>query len=183
MAQFQFVMRSGPTPGVVFPLEGEQLTIGRDSTNGVAINDAEVSRKHSRLMFQGGKYVIDDLGSTNGTFVNGQRLAGPVVLKAGDVVSLGEQIVLMYDAINADAGATVAVSRKAVQQAAPPVQSYVPPPAPAYSSAPPPAKKNNSTLVFIGVGALLFMCLCGIFFWWVDATYRWCTFFPFISGC
>ena len=189
MAQFQFVMRSGPTPGVTFPLEGEQLTIGRDSTNGVAINDAEISRKHARMMFQGGKYVLEDLGSTNGTFVNGQRLAGPVVLKPGDVVSLGEQIVLMYDAIAADAGATVAVSRKAVQQAVPPPAyssqpSYAPPPAaPAYSAPPPAAKKTNMTPIFIAVGVLLFLCMCGGFFWWVDATYRWCTFFPFISGC
>lgn len=185
MAQFQFVMRSGPTPGVTFPLDGDQLTIGRDSTNGVAINDAEISRKHARLMFQGGKYVLEDLGSTNGTFVNGQRLAGPVVLKPGDVVSLGEQIVLMYDAIAGDAGATVAVSRKAVQPSPPaysaPQQSYSPPP-PAYS-APPAAKKTNMMPIFIGVGVLLFICVCGGFFWWVDATYRWCTFFPFISGC
>jgi pSer/pThr/pTyr-binding forkhead associated (FHA) protein len=181
MAQFQFVMRSGPTPGVVFPLEGEQLTIGRDSSNGVAINDAEVSRKHARLTFQGGKFVIDDLGSTNGTFVNGQRLAGPVVLKAGDVVSLGEQIVLMYDAINSDAGATVAVSRKAMPSA-PPVQSYAPPPTPAYS-APAAAPKRNLTPIFIGAGAFLFICLCAGFFWWVDATFRWCVFFPFLSGC
>src|SRR5688572_2001061 len=183
MAQFQFVMRSGPTPGVVFPLEGEQLTIGRDSNNGVAINDAEVSRKHSRLIFQGGKYVIDDLGSTNGTFVNGQRLAGPAVLKAGDVVSLGEQIVLMYDAISSDAGATVAVSRKSIPSA-PPVQSYAPPPAQGYS-APPAAtgQKRNMTSIYIGVGAFLFICLCSGFFWWVDATFRWCVFFPFLSGC
>ncbi|MBE7432938.1 MAG: FHA domain-containing protein [Anaerolineales bacterium] len=185
MAQFQFVMRSGPTPGVTFPLDGDQLTIGRDSTNGVAINDAEISRKHARLMFQGGKYVLEDLGSTNGTFVNGQRLAGPVVLKPGDVVSLGEQIVLMYDAIAGDAGATVAVSRKAVQPSPPaysaPQQSYSAPP-PAYS-APPAAKKTNMMPIFIGVGVLLFLCVCGGFFWWVDATYRWCTFFPFISGC
>lgn len=186
MAQFQFVMRSGPTPGVVFPLEGEQLTIGRDSSNGVAINDAEVSRKHARLNMQGGKFVIDDLGSTNGTFVNGQRITGPVVLKAGDVVSLGEQIVLMYDAINTDAGATVAVSRKAIPSA-PPMQSYAPPPAatPSYAS-PQQAmspKKTNMVPIFIAVGALLFLCLCGAFFWWVDATYHWCTFFPFISGC
>lgn len=187
MAQFQFVMRSGPTPGVTFPLEGEQLTIGRDSTNGVAINDAEVSRKHARLMFQGGKYVIEDLGSTNGTFVNGQRLAGPAVLKPGDVVSLGEQIVLMYDAIAADAGATVAVSRKAVQQSAPPpvyassAPSYAPPPAAAPQQSAP--KKTNMMPIFIGVGALLFICICAGFFWWVDATYRWCVLFPFISGC
>ncbi|MBI3164899.1 MAG: FHA domain-containing protein [Anaerolineales bacterium] len=189
MAQFQFVMRSGPTPGVTFPLDGDQLTIGRDSTNGVAINDAEISRKHARMMFQGGKYVLEDLGSTNGTFVNGQRLAGPVVLKPGDVVSLGEQIVLMYDAIAGDAGATVAVSRKAVQASPPPAysapqqQSYAPPPQQHYSAPPPAAKKGNMTPVIIGVGALLFICACAGFFWWVDATYRWCTFFPFISGC
>jgi len=78
-AQFQFVMRSGPTPGATFSLEGDQLTIGRDSSSGVAINDAEISRKHARLTFQGGKYVIEDLGSTNGTFVNGQRLVSAVV--------------------------------------------------------------------------------------------------------
>jgi pSer/pThr/pTyr-binding forkhead associated (FHA) protein len=188
MAQFQFVMRSGPTPGVTFPLDGDQLTIGRDSSNGVAINDAEVSRKHSRLSFQGGKYVIEDLGSTNGTFVNGQRLAGPVVLKAGDVVSLGEQIVLMYDAINMDPGATVAVSRKSARVEPPPVQQAAPvyastPPMSYAPSTPPAAKKTNLTPILIGVGVLLFICLCGSFFWWVDATYRWCVFFPFLSGC
>lgn len=193
MAQFQFVMRSGPTPGVTFPLDGDQIMIGRDSSNGVAINDAEISRKHARMIFQGGKYVIEDLGSTNGTFVNGQRLAGPVVLKAGDVISLGEQIVLMYDAINMDPGATVAVSRKAVQ-VPPPVQStpaYAPPPpvSSAPNSAPPPpmsaplTSKRNMTPIFIGVGVFLFICMCISFFWWVDATYRWCVFFPFISGC
>jgi len=185
MAQFQFVMRSGPTPGVVFPLEGDQLVIGRDSSNSVAINDAEISRKHSRLSFQGGKYVLEDLGSTNGTFVNGQRLAGPVVLKPGDVVSLGEQIVLMYDAINIDPGVTVAVSRKSVNAAvSPPMQAAAPVYAatPAYSGAP-VVKKTTMLPIFIGVGVLLFLCMCGGFFWWVDATFRWCVFFPFLSGC
>ena len=190
MSQFQFVMRSGPTPGVTFPLEGDQLVIGRDAANSIAINDAEISRKHSRLSFQGGKYVIEDLGSTNGTFVNGQRLAGPVVLKPGDVVSLGEQIVLMYDVINLDPGATIA-SPRAARMVPPPVQHQpvIQPvaqpvyqtPTPAYSSA--PAKKTNLVPFFIGGGILVFICLCASFFWWVDATYRWCTFFPFISGC
>jgi hypothetical protein len=186
MSQFQFVMRSGPTPGVTFPLEGEQLVIGRDASNSIAINDAEISRKHSRLTFQGGKYVIEDLGSTNGTFVNGQRLAGQVVLKPGDVVSLGEQIVLMYDMINLDPGATIA-SPRAARMVPPPIQQQpvvqpVHPPTPAYSSA--PAKKTTNLVpFFIGGGVLLFLCLCIGFFVWVDATYRWCTFFPFISGC
>jgi pSer/pThr/pTyr-binding forkhead associated (FHA) protein len=185
MSQFQFVMRSGPTPGVTFPLEGDQLIIGRDSSNSVAINDAEISRKHSRLSFQGGKYVLEDLGSTNGTFVNGQRLSGPVVLKPGDVVAFGEHIVLMYDAINMDPGATIASPRAAVKMATPPIQQQ--PVAPVYTPAPVysgvPVKKTNTLPFFIGGGVFLFLCLCISFFWWVDATYRWCTFFPFISGC
>jgi len=53
--QFQLVMRSGPTPGATYSLEGDQIVIGRDSANGVAINDSEISRKHARLTFQGGK--------------------------------------------------------------------------------------------------------------------------------
>jgi hypothetical protein len=185
MAQFQLVMRSGPTPGASYPLEGDQLTIGRDSVNGVAINDAEISRKHARLTFQGGKYVIEDLGSTNGTFVNGQRLSGPFVLKSGDVVSFGEQIVLMYDVMSADPGATIASSRKPSARVAAPVAP--PPPAQVYSgqvaSGPAPAKKSNMTPIFIIVGVLFFICLCVAFFWYVDANLLWCTIFPFLGGC
>lgn len=190
MSQFQFVMRSGPTPGMTFPLEGDQLTIGRDASNAVAINDAEVSRKHARLMFQGGKYVLEDLGSTNGTFVNGQRLSGPVVLKPGDVISLGEQIVLMYDSVNVDPGATMASPRKFVQPAAAPrapvvpsaPPAYVPPPPAAAYAAPEPAAKKNIVPIVAIVGALLFLCLCFVaVLFWVDADVtgaRWCMF-PF----
>ncbi len=188
-ALFQFVMRSGPTPGATYSLVGDQLIIGRDSSSGVAINDAEVSRKHARLTFQGGKYVIEDLGSTNGTFVNGQRLVSAVVLKSGDVVSLGEQIVLMYEGLSADPGAT-AISHKSPARAAP---APVPPPAPV--QAPPPqqyysapaspaaAKPTNLVPIFIGVGALLLVCLCVGALWYIDSNYMWCTFFPFLSGC
>jgi predicted component of type VI protein secretion system len=191
MAQFQFVMRSGPTPGRTFPLEGDQLTIGRESSNALAINDAEISRKHSRLTFQGGKYVLEDLGSTNGTFVNGQRLAGPVVLKPGDVVSLGEHIVLMYDAINVDPGATVAAPRRAVHvpppppiQSATPVETvHTPPPQHVEARATTIFGGRNTTPIFIGVAVFLCLCSCAAFFWWIDATFRWCVFFPFISGC
>ncbi len=182
MTQFQFVMRSGPTPGVVYPLEGDQLTIGRDASNGVAINDVEVSRKHTRLSFQGGKYVVEDLGSTNGTFVNGQRLSGPSVLKSGDVVSLGEQIVLLYEAIVVDSGATMVATP--VRKSPAPVRAAPVMPAPAqnYSGQAPsgpsaaPAKKSNA-LVFTLVGVGLLLC-CGGTFAVVDFTSSWCMF-PF----
>lgn len=187
-SQFQFVMRSGPTPGATFALEGDQLTVGRDSANGVSINDAEVSRKHSRLTFQGGKYVIEDLGSTNGTFVNGQRLTAPAVLKSGDVVSLGEQIVLLFETLSVDPGATMASPRKARATAGPAPAPVAPAPLPAqnYAGQAPagPAARGRFPLpVLIGVGVLAFLCVCGGFFYWVDATYRWCVFFPFIAGC
>jgi pSer/pThr/pTyr-binding forkhead associated (FHA) protein len=195
-SQFQLIMRSGPTPGASFTLEGDQIDIGRDSTNEIVINDAEISRRHARLTFQGGKYVLEDLGSTNGTFVNGQRLAGPRVLKAGEVVSFGEQIVMVFEATHFDAGATVVSPRaSAVPAASRPVMPPPPPPAEYVGSVPAspgpvpmPGGAINLTrpspiVIFIAVGVFLFLCMCVAFFWWVDATYRWCVFFPFLSGC
>ncbi len=201
---FQFVMRSGPTPGATFSLEGDQVIIGRDSSCTIAINDAEVSRKHARLSFQGGKYVIEDLGSTNGTFVNGQRLVSPVVLKSGDVVSLGEQIVLLYEVLTPDAGETV-ISRRnmpapVVAPRSAPISAPRPAPAPAprpapsqpqyYAPPPPeepapvgPARPANNLPIFIVVGVLLLICVCAASLWYIDSNYLWCTFFPFIPGC
>lgn len=189
-SQFQLIMRSGPTPGATFALEGDQLTIGRDSTNEITINDAEVSRRHARLTFQGGKFVLEDLGSTNGTFVNGQRLAGPRVLKAGEVVSFGEQIVLVFEASTFDPAATIASPRAtAVPVASRPISA--PPPPPEYAgsvptgpvSMPLPARKTNAAPIIIGVGALLLICVCGGLLWYIDSRFLWCTFFPFLGGC
>ncbi|NTU56210.1 MAG: FHA domain-containing protein, partial [Anaerolineales bacterium] len=136
-SQFQLIMRTGPTPGAAFILEGDQLNIGRDSTNEITINDAEVSRRHARLTFQGGKYVLEDLGSTNGTFVNGQRLAGPRVLKAGEVVSFGEQIVLVFEVTTNDPGATMVSPRAAaVPSISRPLTPPPPPPADYVGSVP-----------------------------------------------
>ena len=183
--RFQLVMRSGPTVGAVYPLEGESISIGRDASNGVHINDAEVSRRHARLQFQGGKYVIEDVGSTNGTHVNGQRLSSAYVLRPGDIVSFGEGIVLAFESSDFDPAATLATPRAAVpsrQNAAPP------PPVQAYAGQVPgepmPAhKKVNPLPIVIGVGALILICACVGFFWWVDASSNWCTFFPFLGGC
>ncbi len=185
--QFQLTMRSGPNPGTVYALDGDQISIGRESSNEIAVNDAEVSRRHARLTFQGGKYVLEDMGSTNGTFVNGQRLTGPRVLKSGEVISLGEQIVFVYEAVDSDLGATMVSPRK-VPEARP--VATPPPPPPSYAGQVPgsqpeatPLKKLNPVPIAIGVGVLLLICACIVFLVWVDQTYRWCVFFPFIPGC
>ncbi len=183
-AQFQFVMRSGPNAGKVYPLEAPEIIIGRDAGNGVAINDAEVSRKHAKLSLHGSAYVIQDLGSTNGSFVNGQRVTGSQVLNPGDTVSFGENIVLLYEAAF-DPNATVIASAQAPKTVAPvhrpvpapaPVAAPAPAPAPvqAYSGQVPagpifmaaaPAKKKSAGLIIgVVVGLIVLMCICIVLF-------------------
>lgn len=199
MAQFQLVMHSGPTPGKTFPMEGDVLTIGREATNAVAINDAEVSRKHAQLVFQGGKYIITDLGSTNGTFVNGQRLTGQHVLQPGEIVSLGEQINLLYEMVAVvDPNATMISSAARVSvPPPPPVQQPKPEPQHQYAgqipsspepvsayTPPVPAPKSGlpMPMIIIGVVLLCSICACAGFLWYVDSNALWCNFFPFLFG-
>ena len=103
---YRLVMRRGPTPGLVIELSKSDMTIGRDLSNELVINDVEVSRKHLRLLLQGENYRIEDLGSTNGSFVNGQRLTGSHLLVPGDLVSLGEHVTLVYETAAYDPAAT-----------------------------------------------------------------------------
>jgi hypothetical protein len=143
-AQFQFIMHSGPNSGKIYRLEASEIIIGRDANNGVAINDAEVSRKHARLSLHGSAYVIQDLGSTNGTFVNGQRITGSQVLNIGDTVSFGENIVVIYEAA-LDPNATV-ISSAQIPRAVAPVQR--PAPAPSYITPPIPTPVYTPAQVY-----------------------------------
>lgn len=160
-ANFQLVMQSGPTPGKSYPLEKNEIFIGRDINNDIVISDAEISRKHCRLVFQGGGYVIEDLGSTNGSFVNGQRLMGPHTLTSGELMMLGENVGLAYEAIGFDINATVVGSSMGAPAvspsqnlsapgesafSAPPVESYGPP-QPVQSYAPPVVEPVSSYAV------------------------------------
>ncbi len=144
-AQFQFVMHSGPNTGRIYPLEAAEIIIGRDASNLIAINDAEVSRKHAKLIQQNSTYVIQDLGSTNGTFINGQRITTSQELKPGDTVTLGENIVLMYET-GFDPNATVISSAQSLKTVAP-VQKPLPTPAPAPAPIPTPAKPPSTAPV------------------------------------
>ena len=116
---YRLTVRQGPVPGKIFELAKDMMTLGRDVNNDLVINDSEVSRNHARLTAQSGGYLIEDLASTNGTFVNGQRLIGPKLLNSGDVVGLGETIVLEFGYV-ADAGATVIASAPMPVVAPPP---------------------------------------------------------------
>jgi len=70
--------------------------LGRDQTVDVQINDPEVSRKHLKVLCQNGQVIIEDMGSTNGTFVNNMRISGPYVLRPGELIFLGEHVTLEF---------------------------------------------------------------------------------------
>ncbi|MER6395051.1 DUF1707 and FHA domain-containing protein [Kitasatospora sp. NPDC001603] len=77
-------------PGLSLPHPAaRQLTIGRVPGSGLRLHDASVSRHHAELRREGEDWVLYDLGSTNGTHVNGLRVAGGVRVRAGDQVRFG----------------------------------------------------------------------------------------------
>lgn len=74
--------------GQVFEI-ADEVTLGRSPGCGVALQDTTVSQVHARLFRQGGTLWIEDLGSTNGTWVNRSKVSAPVALKRGDRVAVG----------------------------------------------------------------------------------------------
>jgi pSer/pThr/pTyr-binding forkhead associated (FHA) protein len=75
---------------VAVPLIRDEITIGRMEGNTIRLTEQNVSRKHARLVLQGGVLRMEDLGSYNGTSLNGSTLSAPTVLKDGDVVLIGD---------------------------------------------------------------------------------------------
>lgn len=70
----------------------DQVVIGRDG-DGLQLRDGRISRRHAMVKAVDGGYVVEDLGSTNGTMLNGIRVAGPSVLRDGDKIYLGETVI------------------------------------------------------------------------------------------
>ena len=84
---FLAVATDGQVP-VEFDLDGPLITIGRASDNDVIVDDPQVSRHHCQLKLQHGAYSFVDLGSRNGSTVNGQAV-GEIALGPGDVIHIG----------------------------------------------------------------------------------------------
>ena len=151
-------------------------------------------------MMTGDGYTIEDLGSTNGTWVNERRTSGPHQLSNGESVRLGDNITLVYEMVGFDPDATIASTGAAappppVRQAPPPQQQYqqpAPPPTPPAQQhyggqvpAPPAASKKSNRGLWIALGVLGLMAVCmAIFLWYVDANCLWCEItWNLLPGC
>lgn len=196
---FQLTMRVGPTPGKALQLNLPEMILGRDIQADLVIQDAEVSRRHARLTLQGNTYMIEDLGSTNGTFINGQRLMAPHVLQPGDLIMLGEKISLVYERAHYDPNATVASAAAALRaipvDAPHPPAEAIPQPQPVKAisaeqfpkqetMSPSPASRSKLPFVLGGCALVTTCCVVALLtLWYIDANYLWCTVAPFLPGC
>jgi len=101
------VVHQDPTTQQVFPLTEGVITLGREAYNDVVLIDPEASRKHCQISFQAGRYVIEDLGSTNGTYVNGRQILTATALNRGDVIEIGDMARILFQGPSSDIGETV----------------------------------------------------------------------------
>ena len=208
---YHLVMKKGPNPGQVFELDGTEFTIGRDINNDFVINDSEMSRKHAKIYIYGQGFVVEDLGSTNGTFVNGQRLAGIHQLVSGDTISFGENVSCSFEVPVFDPDATRVSAQPPTpsvtsapfvqeqQSAIPSQETFISAPDPnqyqsasvqpsysnevpgGYPQAQPPKKKNRALLIIIII-LLLIICGCIVFWLVIDSLNLYCDLFPGIMN-
>lgn len=92
------VILSGQRPGTMVVIgDGQDFVVGRTTDSSYAIDDDSLSRRHARFFRLAGNYAIEDLKSTNGTFINGKRLTEPAFLEAGAHIQLGKDTVVRFE--------------------------------------------------------------------------------------
>lgn len=188
------VAQRGPQAGQTFALHDGVNTIGRAPGNDVLLSESSVSRHHARIMVRPEGVWIEDLGSTSGTFVNGQRVTGSTWLRSGDAVQVGGSVILGVQVASAMAPAfptappSVAAPTAAVPLAAAQPQAMQVCPscgaqnrpgvrfceqcaAPLVAGVPPaparrPKRRRRALLVgsLIGVSALVVLALVGMLY-------------------
>jgi hypothetical protein len=141
------VVRQGVNVGTTYHVTSAEAVLGRDEDTEISVRDPEVSRRHARISWQSGDYYVEDLGSTNGTFLNGALVTSPQPLRSGDTIGVGQTLLVFQteaDVIPA-------------QPPAAPVYSAPPEP----PSAAPPAEQTggSSRCLLWGCGCLILLGL------------------------
>ncbi len=97
MAALTLEIVEGPDAGMTATLAGV-LVIGRDPSAGLRLRDEQASRRHARISAQPGGAIVEDLGSSNGTFLNDDEVHVPTNVAAGDQLLVGVSVIELRDA-------------------------------------------------------------------------------------
>ncbi len=117
----RFALRfiSGKYQGGEFPLRmNREIIIGRSSDLDMVLVEDMVSRRHAKISSTDSEVYIQDMGSTNGTFVNGEKIAGRALLQEGDRILVGTSIIKVVAVDNATASTTEAEARRKLEAGA-----------------------------------------------------------------
>lgn len=95
------VIKEEASVGQKWVIEKDIVLIGRDEECDVALPERPVSRRHAEIRRQGNQYILSDLNSKNGTYLNGQEIDGPVALQDGDEIQIALRIKLLFVGIDA----------------------------------------------------------------------------------
>jgi hypothetical protein len=115
---------------------GFDQVLGRDASADITLSDSAVSRRHARLFRAADGVWLEDLGSTNGTYINGDRLTVPYRLHDGDQVQLGNSLFAFHDVVEPDATEIISLPGGTPAMAAPGAGAPPVPPSPAVEAAP-----------------------------------------------
>jgi len=88
------VVTEGPAAGQRFELDSE-VVLGREGVSATIADDSELSRRHAAVRPAAGGFEVEDLGSRNGTFVNGQKIEGATRLSGGDTIKIGQTVLAL----------------------------------------------------------------------------------------
>lgn len=92
---FPAVVVRGNTPLVMSFVPDQPIYIGRSKVCALRLDSADISARHARMGYEGGDFWVEDLGSTNGTFINQQQISGRVTVPAGTAINLGREVSIL----------------------------------------------------------------------------------------
>lgn len=91
----RLVIIKGPDVGREFPLDARTTVLGRQADAAICLDAKAISRRHAQVVRKDGSYIVEDLGSSNGTFLDGKRIDRPVPLTEGNTLQIGPYVFLL----------------------------------------------------------------------------------------
>ncbi len=142
MAEEHLVVTNGSSVGSRLDLDGDTFVIGRDDDTELAIDDSQASRRHARVTRSAAGFMVEDLGSTNGTFLGGSRISAPQPWGPADELRIGRTTIALKGApARTEIGSADEFDGTVAAAPAPgatPARAAAPPPPPPAAPGPPP---------------------------------------------